>query len=100
MNRRCFLQTSTALSRGLAFTTLGSMKADELAPKDWRAFEVILQIDILKPAGVTRVWALVASLQGTPFQRTFENTLQCEAGKATVVKSDQGAHLVAAEFPP
>ena len=46
------------------------------------------------------MWAPVALLQETPFQRTITNTLHCEAGTASIVKSARGLNLIAAEFPP
>ena len=74
--------------------------AQDIPPPRWRTFEVTTHIEVLKPAGVTRVWAPVALVQRTPFQKSVRNTLRCEAGKASIVKSAGGLDLLTAEFSP
>jgi hypothetical protein len=100
MNRRRFLQRTSILSGGLALALPEIAREQELTLRSWRTFEVTTHIEILKPAGITRVWAPVALLQGTPFQRTITNTFHCEDGTASIVKSAKGLNLIAAEFPP
>ncbi|MGA8026284.1 MAG: transglutaminase domain-containing protein [Bryobacteraceae bacterium] len=100
MNRRRFLQRTSILSGGLALALPEITKEQDLASRGWQTFEVTTHIEILKPAGVTRVWAPVSLLQETSFQRTITNTLHCEAGTASIVKSARGLNLIAAEFPP
>src|SRR5581483_7985683 len=99
MNRRRFLQRTSALSGGLALALPEITRAQEPTARSWQTFEITTHIEILKPAGVTRVWVPV-SLQATPFQKTMTQTLHCEAGTASIVKSAPGLSLVAAEFPP
>ena len=100
MNRRRFLQRTSILSGGLALALPEITREQELTSRSWQTFEIITHIEILKPAGITRVWAPVALLQRTPFQRTIANTLRCETGTASIVKSTPGLNLIAAEFPP
>jgi transglutaminase-like putative cysteine protease len=100
MNRRRFLQRTSILSGGLVLALPEIAREQELTSRGWRKFEVTTHIEILKPAGVTRVWAPVALLQERPFQRTITNTLHCEAGTASTVKRARGLNLIAAEFPP
>lgn len=66
----------------------------------WRTFEITTEIEVLKPAGVTRVWAPAALVQHTPFQRTVRNTRYCDTGTTRIVKSGEGLEIIAAEFPP
>lgn len=98
MNRRCFLQRAGILTSGLALAGPGITREQE--PPQWRKFDITTQIEILKPSGITRVWAPVALPQNTPFQRTISNTLHHEAGTARIVESGRGLKIVAAEFPP
>ena len=101
MNRRRFLQKTSILSGGLAALALpGITEEQELSSQRWRTFEVTTNIEILKPVGVTRVWAPVALQGNTPFQKTITNTLHCEAGAARMVKGARGLNVMAAEFPP
>ena len=60
MNRRDFLSSTAAVSAALAFP-LGKRKWRAFAPStaaagDWRSFEVTTYVEVLKPAGTTRVW--------------------------------------------
>ena len=100
MNRRRFLQRTSILSGGLALALPEITSEQELTSSSWRSFEVTTRIEILKPAGVTRVWAPVALLQETPFQKTIANSLHCHAATARIVESARGLNLIAAEFAP
>jgi transglutaminase-like putative cysteine protease len=40
------------------------------------------------------------ALRDTPFQRTIANTLHCDSGTASIMKSAGGPNLVAAKFSP
>jgi transglutaminase-like putative cysteine protease len=97
MNRREFLQSAVAVSAGAAFSK--SLFAAEPAPANWRTFEVTTQVEVLKPSGATRIWAPLALLDETPFQRTISNNFQCESGTAKKFENRaDGLGLVAAEF--
>jgi len=92
MNRRDFLQSASA--------------AALLAPRplpaqgDWRTFEVITRVEVLRPSGVTRIWLPAALLTATPYQRPLKNTFQCEGGSAKLIESDGDAlGMVVAEIP-
>jgi len=100
MNRRRFLQRTSILSGGLALALPEITREQDLTSRSWQTFEITTHIEILKPAGVTRVWAPVSLLQETPFQKTTSNTLHYEAGTASIVKRARGLNLIAAEFPP
>jgi transglutaminase-like putative cysteine protease len=59
-----------------------------------------MQIDVLKPAGVTRIWAPAALARETPFQQTITSTFHCPSGAARkVTTAPTGLQLIAAEFP-
>jgi len=99
MNRRHFLQSTSILSGALAVALPKVTRAQQPTPGSWRTFEITTHIEILKPEGVTHVWAPVALLQETPFQRTIANTLHCETGTASIANSGPGLNLLSSEFP-
>src|SRR5437879_12377626 len=70
MNRRDFLSSTAAVSAALAFP-LGQRKWRPLgrstsAAGDWRSFEVTTRVEVLKPAGTTRIWVPAALVSETP----------------------------------
>ena len=70
------------------------------APAGWRGFEVMTRIEVLKPAGTTRVWVPGALLTETPYQKTFANTFNAPGGTARFVERAADAlGMVVAEFP-
>jgi transglutaminase-like putative cysteine protease len=57
-------------------------------------------VEILNPAGVTRVWLPTGLLAPTPFQKTLSNQFHADGGTAHLVQSkSDGLGIVAAEFP-
>ncbi|MGP0071930.1 MAG: transglutaminase-like domain-containing protein [Bryobacteraceae bacterium] len=100
MNRRGFLRSACAAPAGLALVQATRLLADDALPGHWRTFEVTTHVEILKPAGATRVWLPAALLAETPFQKTLSNRFSAEGGTARMVESKaDGLGIVAAEFP-
>src|SRR5204863_1253652 len=96
MNRRDFLQHAGAASAGLV---LAKPLLTKLAG-DWRRFEVMTRVEILKPVGATRVWVPTALTQQTAYQQTLANTFTAAGAKAHLVeRKDDALGIVAAEFP-
>ncbi len=94
MNRRDFVRAGVALSGA------GRLFAQESQMDGWRTFEVTTRVEVLKPAGTTRVWVPAALTASTLYQRTIANTFQCDGGAAKIVESSaDGLAIVAAEFP-
>jgi len=101
MNRRTFLQSAGALSaslflpkvvRGLAFGVPTG--------EPWRTFEVTTRVEVLKPAGATRVWLPAALIRDTSFQKTISNDYRAEGGAAEMVKNQaESLGIVTATFP-
>ena len=100
MKRRDFLQSVGMASAGLALTKRSRLLAQRLTSSDWRTFEVTTSVQVLKPAGTTRVWVPAALLGETPYQRTLGNTFSAGAGTATLVqRAADSLGIIAAEFP-
>lgn len=100
MDRREFLLCGTgATVVSLAPRTYSSfLLPDKTA--GWRAFEVVTRIEVLKPLGVTRIWAPTPLIGDTPYQKTLEHSFHAEGGSARLVEDKvEGLGIVAAEFP-
>jgi transglutaminase-like putative cysteine protease len=66
----------------------------------WRRFEVMTRVEVLKPAGPTRIWVPGALVTETPYQKTLANTFNAPGGQARFVeRSDDALGIVAATFP-
>ena len=102
MDRRDFLRITAAASAGVALPTLPSRAfAQSAAPAEgWRTFEVTTRVEVLKPAGVTRIWLPTPLVVETRYQKPIANDWRAEGGSATF-STDPGyaKGMVAAEFP-
>jgi transglutaminase-like putative cysteine protease len=100
MNRRQFLQSSATAS---AFALLsGRLPLARAASGDakWRTFEVTTQVEVLKPAGTTRVWVPTPLTVDTPYQKPLGNAWKAEVGNVVFqIDPKYGAGIVSAEWP-
>jgi transglutaminase-like putative cysteine protease len=70
------------------------------APAVWRTFQVTTRVEVLNPAGATRIWLPAALTRPTPFQRTLSNSFRAAGGTAKMIGSKQDSlGILAAEFP-
>jgi len=100
MNRRDFLRSTSLAFAGLTLTKAELSFAQHPPSGDWRMFEVTTRVEVLKPAGETKVWLPAALIQNTPFQRTISNQFRADGGKARMVESHPpGLGIVVATFP-
>jgi transglutaminase-like putative cysteine protease len=100
MNRRDFLQSTAVASVSLALPKSNYLFAASTTSEDWRTFEVSTRVEVLRPAGMTRIWVPTALLTPTPFQKTFANTFHADGGTANLLGSKLDAlGIIAAEFP-
>ena len=102
MNRRNFLRTTTLASTAVMFPAMAPpvAHAEAGSGEAWRVFDVTTRVEILKPAGITRVWIPTPLLDDTPFQKTLGNKFDAEGGSARLEKDPHyGAGMVAAEWP-
>jgi transglutaminase-like putative cysteine protease len=99
MKRRDFLRSAGIVSASLPFLKTESLFGGNIAPSGWRTFEVTTRVEVLKPAGTTRIWVPAALISHTPFQRTLSNSFSAEGGTAKFLKSKIDAlGIIAAEF--
>jgi len=107
MNRREFIRIGSALSIGAAANAapgiIGVAQAQQkpFAPQPgrWRSFEVTTQVEILKPAGATRLWLPVPSIDAE-YQKSLDSTWKAPEGQARIVEDGKyGAKILVVEFP-
>jgi hypothetical protein len=101
MDRRDFLRFSGLASAGIMYPTLAPPAfAQQAAADKWRIFEVTMQVEVLKPAGVTRVWIPTPLTQDTPYHKTLGNSFKAEGGTSGIMTEGKyGAGMVWAEWP-
>ena len=107
MNRREFCKIGAALPLGAAANVLpgavrgawAQQKAFTPQPGRWRSFEVTTQAEILKPAGVTRLWLPVPAINAE-YQKSLDSTWKAPDGQARIVEDGKyGAKILVVEFP-
>ena len=95
MNRRNFLHSAGAATAVLALPRFSRALAEGEA-EIWRTFEVTTAVEVLKPAGPTRVW-LPVPLTDARYQEALGNTFQAEGGRVREEKDT--VHMLVAEWP-
>jgi transglutaminase-like putative cysteine protease len=102
MNRRDFIKTTTLVPAAAAVSALPhfSLSAFAAAAAKWRVFEVTTKVEVLTPAGATRVWLPLPLVADTDYQKNLGSTWSIEGGSAvSTTDGKYGAELVAAEWP-
>lgn len=106
MDRRNFLRASGLVAAGLALPRpRSSARAEAAAPSQvaapaWKTYETTTRVEVLKPAGVTRIWLPTPLTQDTPYLRSLGNAWRAEGGTtAQWIDPTWGAGAVWAEFP-
>jgi transglutaminase-like putative cysteine protease len=92
MHRRDFLKYSAA---GLACASPAAA-----ASTGNRTFELTTRVEILKPAGPTKLWLPASLIRREPFQNTLSTEFHAEGGKARMVSfQPDSLGILTAEFP-
>ena len=100
MKRRDFLRSAGVVSATMAFPKAGRLFVQGTAPEAWRTFDVTTSVQVLKPAGATRIWIPAALVSPTHFQKTLANDFKAEGGSAKLIESSgDSLGIIAAEFP-
>jgi transglutaminase-like putative cysteine protease len=103
MDRRDFLRWTALAPAGLAVPAwIPDAFAEDAAPAaaPWRMFEVTTQVEVLKPAGVTRVWLPTPLTQDTPFLKAMGNSFDAQGGSTRYAEDPAyAAGMVYAEWP-
>ncbi|HEX4439089.1 MAG TPA: transglutaminase-like domain-containing protein [Thermoanaerobaculia bacterium] len=101
MNRRSFLQSAGVLSASVVLPkSVRALTLGVPSGEPWRTFEVTTRVEVLKPAGTTRVWLPAALIRDTSFQKTLSNDFRAEGGAAELVRNEaESLGIVSATFP-
>ena len=106
MNRRMFLKVSSTVPAVLAASQLPGVASvaraqqKDFAPRPgtWRTFEITTRVEVLQPAGVTRVWLPAPSVV-SDYQQSIENNWSGNAKIMRIATEPKyGAVMLYAEF--
>lgn len=99
MDRRAFIKTSVALPAAATISGLPRIAAASTSGP-WRVFEVTTQVEILQPAGVTRVWLPVPLTTDTAYQKSLGTSWSAEGGNISYSQDAKySLGIVRAVFP-
>jgi transglutaminase-like putative cysteine protease len=94
MDRRAFLQTSAAAAAATALPW-----RDAIASTEWRTFETVTRVEVLKPRGVSRAWVPLPLADETDWHKTIGNTWTGNPARAHVASDgNYGVKMVYAEW--
>ncbi len=100
MNRRDFLRVNSSLCAGWALSRTVQALADTPSAGGWRTFEVVTEVELLKPDGISRIWLPAPLIRNTPYQNTISAQFTAEGGTAKLSKDKQSAlGIVSATYP-
>lgn len=101
MDRRSFLKTTAAVPAAAAVSNLpGLASANPSAAGPWRTFEVTTHVEVLKPAGATRIWLPLPLTKDTDYFKSLGNSWKAEGAAVRFVQERKyGAGILFAEFP-
>ena len=100
MNRRTFLRANGSIGAGWVLAKTFPLLAETLPTSDWRNYEVVTRVELLKPQGVSHIWLPAPLIRDTPYQKTLSNRFGAERGKARLSKNKQNdLGIVSATFP-
>lgn len=85
MNRRDFLRANGSICAGWALTKALPM----LAASEWRTFDVVTRVELLKPDGVSHIWLPAPLIRDTAYQKTLSTKFTAHRGKAKLSKDKQ-----------
>ena len=91
MNRRTFLRANGSICGGFALTRAVPALAHAIALNEWRTFEVVTKVELLKPTGITHIWLPAALMRDTPYQRTISNRFTADGGRVKLTHDQQNA---------
>ncbi len=91
MNRRDFLRANSSICAGWALSKGMPVLADSPSAGDWRTFEVVTTVELLKPNGISHIWLPVPLIHNTPYQNTISTRFTAKGGTAKLSKDEQTA---------
>jgi hypothetical protein len=100
MNRRDFLRADISICADWALSRTVPVLADIPSAGDWRTFEVVTEVELLKPSGISHIWLPMPLIRNTPYQSTISTQFKANGGTARLSKDKQSAlGIVSARYP-
>jgi transglutaminase-like putative cysteine protease len=100
MERRTFLRTTALASAAASLTRVPVVGASATGAERWRSFEITTGVEVINPAGMTRVWVPLPLGQDTDYHKSLGQTWSGNAGSVQVVHDAKyGAAMAVAEWP-
>ena len=81
MHRRDFLRLAGLSTSGLVLPAAVTSAFAQSPADRWRTFEVTTRVEVLQPAGRTRVWLPTPLTVDTPYQKSLGSTFRAEGGE-------------------
>jgi transglutaminase-like putative cysteine protease len=100
MKRRDFILAATSAAALLPASRFAFAQQLPFDPKPaaWRTFELVSRVEIAKPAGATKIWIPLPSVD-SDYQKPIADSWTGNAGSASVVSDGKyGAKMLRAEF--
>ena len=100
MKRRDFLRCAGLASAGLTLPGASRAFAKAATAGGWRTFEVTMNVEVVRPAGTTRVWVPAPLAVATPYQKPAGPVIfRADGGTAAMATDARSeATMVAAEW--
>jgi len=96
MDRRIFLKAATAAA---AVGALPWREAVARTTGDWRSYEIVTRVTILKPQGVSKAWIPLPMMDETEWHRPLGSSWSGNAAKAQILRDGKyGATMMYAEW--
>jgi transglutaminase-like putative cysteine protease len=91
MNRRDFLRANSSICAGWALSRAVPALANTPSAGEWRTFEVVTKVELLKPDSISHIWLPAPLIRKTPYQNTISTRFEAKGGTATLSKDKQSA---------
>jgi transglutaminase-like putative cysteine protease len=99
MHRRAFLRFAGLATPGLLLPAAVSRAFAQSPTERWRTYEVTTRVEVLKPAGRTRVWLPTPLTVDTPYQKSLGSSFNAEGADGKVASDPTwGLGVVWAEW--
>ncbi|MGA9240895.1 MAG: hypothetical protein WBW03_02810, partial [Silvibacterium sp.] len=83
------MRTNTTICAGWALSRTMPVLADTPSAGEWRTFEVVTKVELVKPNGISHIWLPAPLIRNTPYQNTISARFTAEGGTATLSKDQQ-----------
>src|ERR1700689_1483020 len=91
MIRRDFLRANSSICAGWAVSRALPVLASTPSAGEWRTFEVVTEVELLKPDGSSHIWLPAPLIRATPYQKTISTQFAATGGTAKLSKDKQSA---------